>query len=129
MASFVTNTGLKSFVDALVAADEDKYVGWGTGSGQAVTDTDLATAAAEDRTAGTLSAEDETTTDDTFQVVGTLTAGGARAITEAAVFDGAGTGNPPSGANMSIYGDFSVINLAENDSITFTFRATLDQAA
>jgi hypothetical protein len=29
---------------------------------------------------------------------------------------------------MQIYGDFSVINLASGDSITFTVKAVLDQA-
>jgi hypothetical protein len=128
MASLVTNTGLAEFVTALVATDAVKYLGWGTGSGQGVASTDLATPANESRVAGTDSAEDTNTTDDTFQVVGTITAGGARAITEVGVFDGAGTGNPPSGANLAIYGDFSVINLASGDSITFTVKAVLDQA-
>ena len=71
---------------------------------------------------GTISAEDETTTDDTFQVTGTITAGGARAITEVGVFSAATT------AVMKIYGDFTVINLASGDSITFTVRVTLNQA-
>jgi hypothetical protein len=128
MASFVTNTGLKAFVDALVGTDSVKYLGWGTGSGQNAASTDLATAANESRVAGTDSAEDTNTTDDTFQVTGTITAGGSRAITEVAVFDAAGSGNPPSGGNMQIYGDFSVINLASGDSITFTVKAVLDQA-
>lgn len=128
MVSFVTNRGLQHFVDAIVADDVVKYVGWGTGSGQDAADTDLATASAEDRSAGTLTAEDENTTDDTLQAVATIVATDARAITEVGLFDAAGSGNPPSGGNMAAYGDFSVINLATGDSITFTIRATLDQA-
>lgn len=128
MASLVTNVGLKKFVDALVATDAVKYLGWGTGTGQGVASTDLATPANEARVAGTDSAVTVTTTDDTFQVAGTITAGGARAITEVGVFDGAGTGTPPSGDNLAFYGDFSVINLASGDSITFTVKVTLDQA-
>jgi hypothetical protein len=128
MTSFVTNLGLKAFVDALITGDAVKYLGWGTGSGQTAVSTDLAVASAESRTSGTLSNEQTNTADDTYQVVGTITATGTRAITEVAVFDAAGTGNPPSGANMDIYGDFTVINLASGDSITFTVQAVLDQA-
>lgn len=128
MASLVTNNGLAEFVTALVATDAVKHLGWGTGSGQGVAATDLATPATESRTAGTDSAVTTTTTDDTFQVTGTITATGTRAITEVGVFDGAGSGNPPSGANLAIYGDFTVINLASGDSITFTIKAVLDQA-
>jgi hypothetical protein len=57
-----------------------------------------------------------------------VTAGGSRAITEVGVFDAAGSGNPPSGGNLVIYGDFSVINLASGDSILFTINCVLDQA-
>ena len=128
MASFVTNTGLAAFVAALVALDTNKYIGWGTGTGQAVTSTDLATAAAESRTSGTDSAQTTNTTGDTFRVTGTVTATGTRAITEVGVFDAAGSGNPPTGGNMNIYGDFSAINLAADDSIAFTIEAVLDQA-
>lgn len=128
MASFVTNTGIAEFVEQLVAADVLKYVGWGTGSGQAATDSDLAAAAAEDRTDGVDSQQTTNTTGDTFRVVATITATGARAITEVGIFDAAGSGNPPSGGNLGIYGDFSVINLATSDSITFTIDVVLDQA-
>lgn len=121
MASLVTNTGLREFVDALVAADAVKHVGWGTGTGQGVASTDLATAAAEARTAGTLSAQTTNTTNDTFRVVATITATGSRAITEVGVFDAA------TGAVLRIYGDFSVLNLASGDSITFTIDTVLDQ--
>jgi hypothetical protein len=121
MASLVTNTGLAEFVSALVADDVVKYIGWGTGSGQGVTATDLATAAAEGRTSGTVSAQTTTTTGDTYRVAGSITAGGARAITEVGVFDAA------TGAVLRIYGDFSVINLASGDSITFTIDTVLDQ--
>jgi hypothetical protein len=128
MASFVTNLGLKAFVDALITGNAVKHVGWGTGSGQNVASTDLATPANESRVAGALSNEQTNTADDTFQVVAEIVAGGTRVITEVGVFDAAGSGNPPSGANLDIYGDFSVINLASGDSITFTIQAVLDQA-
>lgn len=123
MSTFVTNAGFANITAAWHAyASRPLYLGWGTGSGQAATDTDMATAANESRATGTSSQQTTTVTSDTLQVVGTLTAGGARAITEAALFDAAGSGNPPSGGNMCFYGDFSVINLATNDAIAFTCK-------
>ena len=40
------------------------------------------------------------------------------------MFDAAGAASPPTGGNMDIYGDFSVINLASGDSIAFTVNVT-----
>ena len=121
MASLVTNTGLREFVDALVATDAVKWIGWGGGSGQGVAATDLASAFAEARTNGTDSAQTTNTTNDTFRVTGTITATATRAVTEVGIFDAA------SGAVLRIYGDFSVINLNNGDSITFTIDTVLDQ--
>jgi hypothetical protein len=131
MASFVTDTGLANVVAALHAyASRMRHMQWGEGSGQGVDDNALASVGntTEARTAGTSSQVTETTTGDTYQVVGTITAAGNRAITEVGLFDAVGSGSPPTGGNMGIYGDFSVINLASGDSITFTVRVTLDQA-
>lgn len=122
MASTVTNTGLAAFVNAVVTDDVVKYIAWGTGSGQTAASTTLATESAEARTAGTLSAQTTNTTDDTLQVAGSITATGPRAITEVGVFDASTAGN------MDIYGDFTVINLNTDDSITFTIQALGDQA-
>lgn len=122
MVSLVTNTGIAEFVEQLVAADVLKYIGWGSGSGQGVTSTDLATALPESRTDGTDSQQTTNTTGDTFRVAGTLTATAARAVTEVGVFD------DPTAGSMGIYGDFSVINLATDDNITFTIDVVLDQA-
>jgi len=127
MASLVTDNGLAAFVTALVTDNVVRQLGWGTGSGQTASANDLATAAAESRVVGAMTAETTNTTDDTLQITGTIVATAARAITEVGVFDAAGTGNPPSGGNMAIYGDFSVINLANGDSIAFTIKAILDQ--
>ena len=122
MVSQVQDAGLKEFVDAIVADDVVKYVGWGTGSGQAVTDSDLATAAAESRTSGTLSAVTTNTTDDTLRCVAQIVATAARAITEVGQFATAAT------ATLRMYADFSVLNLNEDDSITFTIDTVLNQA-
>lgn len=131
MASLVTNTGLANAVLAWhTYASRSRYLQWGTGTGQSAASTAVAstTGTTEARTAGTTSQETETTTGDTYQITGTITALGTPAITEVGVFDAAGSGTPPTGGNMDIYGDFSAINLAVGDSITFTVRATLDQA-
>jgi hypothetical protein len=131
MVSLVTNTGLANVIAAWHAyASRVRYLQWGEGSGQDATDNSIAAAGdtTENRTAGTSSQETVTTTGDTYQVVGSIVAAGARAITELGVYDAAGSGNPPTGGNMGIYGDFSVVNLDTNDSIAFTVRATADQA-
>lgn len=131
MASFVTNLGIGNAVTAWHNyTSRARYLQWGEGTGQSVTSTAINAAGntTEDRMAGTTSVETETTTDDTYQIVGTITALGARAITELGVFDAAGSGNPPTGGNMGIYGDFAVVNVGTSEAITFTVRVTYDQA-
>jgi len=123
MATFVTNAGFANNTAAWHAyTSRPLYLSWGTGSGQTASSNALATAANESRATGTSSQQTTTVTSDTYRVAGTLTAGGSRAITELGIFDAAGSGNPPTGGNMDLYGDFSVINLATNDSIAFTFN-------
>lgn len=125
MAALVTNNGLANITAAWHNyASRVRYLQWGEGSGQGASDNDIASVGntTESRTEGTTSQQTENTTNDTYQVVGTITAAGNRAITEVGVFDAATNGN------MGIYGDFPVINLAASDSITFTVRVTLDQA-
>lgn len=124
MVSQVQNAGLANITGALTF----QHVGWGTGSGQGVSATDLAVAANESRVAGTTSQQTTTATNDTYRVVATITAGGTRAITEVGVFDAAGTGNPPTGGNLILYGDFTVINLAASDSIQFTIDTAFSSA-
>ena len=126
MASVFTNTGRAAAAAALVAANTTRYLQWGVGSGQTASSTAVAntTGTTEARTAGTMSSVTVTTTNDTAQIAGTITAAGARAITELGVHDAAGSGSPPTGGNMNLYGDFSVINLASGDSIAFTVKLT-----
>lgn len=126
MGTFVTNTGFARFVAAMHAyASRPLYMQWGVGSGQTASDTavDSTTGTTESRTTGTSSVVTTTVTGDTYQVTGTITAAGSRAITELGIHDVAGSGSPPTGGNMDLYGDFSVINLAINDSIVFTYKA------
>jgi hypothetical protein len=129
VASLVTNAGKDNITAAWHAyASRMRYLQWGVGSGQGASDTDLAdtTGTTEGRTAGATSQQTSDTANDTYRVVGTITALGARAITEVGVFDGAGSGTPPTGDNMGIYGDFATINLAAADSVTFTVDVEFD---
>lgn len=73
---------------------EPLNVGWGTGgvgTGSPYTaglsDVNMFQEASESRVAGTSSLVTTTSTNDTYQVVGTITAGGAKTIAEAGLFD------------------------------------------
>lgn len=125
MVARVQNAGLANITAALLSDNIMRYLQWGTGTGAAATaNVVTTTTTTEARTAGTASQQTTTVTDDAFQVVGTITAAGTRAITEVGVFDAAGSGSPPTGGNMDIYGDFTVVNLAAADSIAFTVKVT-----
>lgn len=95
---------------------EPAYVAMGTGTSTAViADTTIQTEV-ETRTLGTSTQQTTTTTNDTYQVVGTVTATSARAIANAGLLDAS------SGGNLLVHGDFAVINLANGDSIQFTIK-------
>lgn len=118
MATVVTNAG-KGIVTNRIkgSGTEPNYCAWGTGAGTAAaTDTTLFTESAESRVAGTSTQQTTTTTNDTYRVVGTITATGTRGITNAGLFDASTSGN------LFVKGDFTVINLVTNDSIQFTFN-------
>jgi hypothetical protein len=118
MATLLVNTG-KAIVTNFLGgsgATQPKYVAWGTGAGTtSASDTTLFTETGT-RTTGTTTQQTTSTTNDTLQVVGTITAGGVLAITNAGLFDASTSGN------LFAKGDFSTINLASGDSIAFTFR-------
>jgi hypothetical protein len=61
---------------------------------------------------------------DKMVLTGTITAAGARAITEVGAFDAAGSGSPPTGGNMDVYSDFTVINLNTGDSLAYSLNLT-----
>lgn len=128
----VTNLGLSKTTGRLKGSDSDepKYIGWGDDDdpAPAATQTDLEGAANENRVAGTSSLVTTTTTDDTYQLVGTITSLSAQTIVEVAQFDAAGTGTPPSGGNMFLRGTFTGIGLGIGDSIQFTIKTVYDQA-
>jgi hypothetical protein len=118
MATLLVNTGKAIITNYLNggAATQPKYVAWGTGAGTtAASDTTLFTEVLP-RVSGTTSQVTTSTTNDTFQVVGTQTAGAGYTITNAGLFDAATSGN------LFIKGDFSGVPLNTGDSIQFTFK-------
>lgn len=120
----VVNTGKAIIVKRLFGATptqtEPKFIAYGTGAtAEALTQTALVTEVTGDTPARTSTAGTNfttTTTDDTYQVVGTITATTTRAITEVGIFDAASAGN------MFMRAVFSAINLALGDSIQFTIK-------
>ena len=117
MATLLVNTGKAVVTNRIKGSGtEPNYVAWGTGAGTtALTDTTLFSETGT-RVAGTSTQQTTSTTDDTYQVVATQTAGGSLAITNAGLFDALTTGN------LFVKGDFSTINLSSGDSIQFTFK-------
>lgn len=119
MASVLTNLGEERLVDVLTggAATLGSFIGWGSGAGTAAkTDTTLFTEESEGRVAGTVS---KTGSSDTakYQIVGTLTASGAKTITNV------GTFTASSGGTLVLKGDFTGIVLGAGDQIVFTITA------
>ena len=101
------------------AGTEPNYVAWGTGAGSAAaSDTTLFSESADEaRVAGTSTRETTAQANDTYQVIGTLTAQtNPKTITNAGLFDAA------SGGNMFMKGDFSGVALSVGDSIQLTLR-------
>ena len=127
MATVLTNAGRALLTSLMkLTGTEPKFVGWGTGAGTAaVTDATLfsekaldLTTATGTRATGATSQQTTTVTNDTHQVLATLTATGAGTVTNAGTFDNATIGS----GNCLIKGDFTGIVLASGDSIAFTFK-------
>lgn len=117
MATLLVNAG-KAIVTSRIkgSGTEPVYVAYGTGAGTtAAADTTLFTETGT-RVSGTSTQQTTSVTNDTYQVVGTQTAGGTLAITNAGLFDASTSGN------LFVKGDFSTINLSSGDSIQFTFK-------
>jgi stage V sporulation protein SpoVS len=120
-ANVFANTGKAITTNRLLGGGSiPYYIGWGTGAGTAAaTDTTLFTEAAESRVQGTASQQTVNVTNDTFQVVGTMTVAGAgKTITNAGLFDAS------SGGNLFVKGDFTGVSLNVGESIAFTFKLT-----
>jgi hypothetical protein len=120
----------KSLLATSIAAACPHHIGWGTSVTTrypaSAADASLGTERAEVRVAGTdTQTNTGGTTNDTFQVVGTLTAAGTdAAVTEVGLFDSVAGGTDI----MYLHGTFSVINVPVGSSIVFTIRATYNQA-
>ena len=128
----VTDTGLSITTNRLKGSGTaPDYGGWGTGTTAAANgDTGLETPRNEARVQGTATQQQTNTANDTHQVVVELTcAATVAAITEFGLFDGAGTGTPPTGANLFSRATFDVLNLSVGNKIEFTHKTVYDQAA
>lgn len=113
MATVLTQVGEEWIVDKLDETVQTKaeYVAWGTGAGTAgKSDVALFTEGSEARVQGTLTQP----TADKLRCVGTLTADGAKTITNAGTFTLA------SGGVLVVHGDFAGVALALGDKIEFT---------
>lgn len=123
MVARVQNNGLARITSALAALSW--WLQWGTGSAAAATaNVVTTTTTTEARTAATAAQGTTTVANDKLVLTGTITAAGARAITEIGAFDAVGAASPPVGGNMDIYADFAVVNLASGESIAFTINTT-----
>jgi len=103
-----------------------KWTAWGLNTGntaESVTNTALDSEVNLNGTSGTARSGTNaptqvttTVTNDTFQVVQTLTASGTFTVAEAGLFDA------PTSGNMILRGVFAGIPLSPGDSISLTFR-------
>lgn len=119
----VTNAGKALITGRLKGTgNEPKYIGMGTGADTASEDDTALSTEVETRTNGTSTQEDTNSTDDTYQVVGTITATAARAVTNAGLLDASSTGT------LAVKSSFDVINLDTDDAIEFTFQVVFDNA-
>ena len=120
MATVFTDAGKAIVTNRLKGSGtEPNYVAWGTGAGTAAAaNTTLFTEASEARVAGTSTQQQTTVTNDTYQVVGTITcAGSGKTITNAGLFDQLAVGG-----NMLMKGDFTGVALNVGESIQFTMK-------
>jgi hypothetical protein len=72
--------------------------------------------------AGTSSQVTTTQTNDTHQVVGTITSASGQTITNVGVFDAAGTGSPATGGVLYAIFDGLSVALLTGDAIQFTAK-------
>jgi hypothetical protein len=130
MAIVVTNQGRSKITGRLKGSDaaEPNIVAWGTGTtAHTAADTGLTTErTVEARVAGTSTQVNGGVADDTYQVVATMTKSdaGSVAIAEAGLVDTARAAGAavPGGAKWLMMGEFSTLNLSQNDSIQFTMQ-------
>lgn len=122
MATVVTAKGREIIVNQLRATGtEPKVIGWGLNPSvltAAVTDVAPFDESAEARTTGTSSVVTTTTTNDTYQAVGTITTTGVRTISEVFLADSA---TKPAAAAVAAGGVVgSSVSTTLNTAATFT---------
>lgn len=130
MAIVFTNQGKAKTAGRVKGSDanEPNRIAFGTGTtAHAAADTALTTErTVEARIAGTSSLVTTTVTNDTYQVVGTLTKSdaGTAAIAEAGLVDQARAAGAavPGGDVWLMMGEFASISISQNDSIQFTMQ-------
>lgn len=125
-ATVVTRKGREVFTGRMIGASptqaEPKVLAWGLDPADAYvaanTDVALFTESAEARVSGTSSQVTTTTTNDTYQVTGTMTATAGRAITEFALCDST---TQPAAAAVAAGGVVgSAVSTTLNTAATFT---------
>lgn len=120
-ATVLTNLGKAVTANRVLGSgSEPRYVAVGVGATGAdrtalATNTTLSTEI-ETRAAGTSSRVTTSVTNDTYQVVGTVTATTSRSVDEAALFDASTAGN------MFLSATFPVVSLSTGDSIQCTLK-------
>lgn len=120
MAVVLTNSGHSGFVTRIIGSGtQPSYLAWGTGAGTTVVGDNTISGEVNSRVVATAAAFTSAITNDTYQCIGVMSATAAYGITNAGLFDASTNGS------CFIKGDFSVINLASGDSISFTIRAQL----
>jgi L-cysteine desulfidase len=129
-ATVLTNKGKAMFADrvgtsAATYTAPPKFVAMGTGATSAArtaaaTDTALSSEQ-ETRATGTETRVTTSVTGDTYQVVGTIAATSARAVDEGGLFDVVTS----SSGNMGTSATFPVVNLANGDSLQFTWKVQI----
>ena len=120
MAQVLTNAGRTLVQNRLNGTGTAPiYLAQGTGAGtSAATDVALFTEVLP-RVAGTPSIVTVNVTSDTYQLTGTMTVASPEGVTNAGIFDASTSGD------LFLHADFSIVNLAAGDGITYTWRWTL----
>lgn len=124
MAVALTSLGLAVITNRIIqGGTAAKNIGWGTGNtaaaiGQTALVAEAAPTAAGGRTVGIESRTTITSTNDTWQVIGTVTAAGALSIEEAGLFDAVSAGV------MAMRANHGTVAVLSGDSIQYTWRLT-----
>lgn len=126
MAVAFTHVGKAYVTDLLNGGTpaQMEYIGWGAGTTTAAeSQTALVTPSAEARATGTTTRVTTSQTNDTYQVVATLTSESTQNIAEAGLF------NATTAGTMLIRADHAPIPLEDGDSIQYTFQLVVSQGA